>query len=247
MKYLLNAAVLVGLAVYAAAFYAVPLPSVLGPGGPPLRRFELLWQILLLPDDWLFSAWFGTPPQFSLLDRMPVLLVAGAILLWAGVLGWLILRCCGANRLERSVEKKPFSPGVHAGKKKLFSRSVTHPAWTPRLNESSTTIFQLSRLETSVFSLGAGLAVLSTWTLLMGLCGALDRTWVFTLPAVATLAAAIWSWRRQKNSRRPAAAGASADRSSAGASAGVAVKLPPQQANCHPNTRQVARPTVAAL
>ena len=234
MKYLLNAAVLAGLAVYTAVFYAVPLPSVLGPGGQPLRRIDLLWQILLLPDDWLFSAWFGTPPQFSLFDRLPVLLAAGAILLWAGVLGWLILRCCGANRLVRSREKKPFSPGVHAGKVGLDSRSVTHPAWTPGLNESATSIFQLSRLETFVFSLGAGLAVLSTWTLLMGLCGVLDRTWVFTLPAVATLAAAIWSWRRQRKSRRPTAAGASADRSSAGASAGVAVKLPPQQSELPP-------------
>ncbi len=167
MKHLLNAAVLVGLAAYAAAFYAVPvlLPDLLGEGGQPLRRFELLWQILLLPDDWLFAAWFGSPPQFALADRLPVLLVAGTVLAWAAVLGRLMMR--------------------------LF-----------RVGSSSA-------LETVVFSLGAGLAVLSTWTLLLGLFGVLDRTWTFAVPAGLTLLAAIVVWYRF----RPV---------------GVAVELPPQ-------------------
>ncbi|MBN1394504.1 MAG: glycosyltransferase family 39 protein [Pirellulales bacterium] len=148
MKKLLNAAVMVGLAVYVAAFYLLPTP-VPGEAGKPLRRFDLFWRPLLSPDTWLFPAWFGSPPQFSFLDRLPVLLTAGAIILWAVVLGWLILRL-------------------------LFARKEA-----------------FSRLETFVFSLGVGLAALSAWTLLMGLCGVLDRTWTVVVPGLLTLATSV--------------------------------------------------------
>ncbi len=151
MKKPLNAVVLVGLAVYAAAFFAVPSP-VHDKADRTISRVELLGQVMLLPDDLLLDAWFGSPPRFALADRLPVLFTAGAILLWAGVLGWLLMR--------------------------LFrARSKSAP--------------QLTRLDTFVFSMGLGLAALSTWTLLAGLSGALGRTWTVVVPAGATLLAAI--------------------------------------------------------
>ena len=152
MKRLGAAAVMIGLAAYAVAFYATPLPSVRGDAGPPLLRIELLAQLLLRPDEWLFPNWFGTPWQCSLLDRLPVLLVAGAILAWALVLGWLLIAVCGGNR-------------------------------------------GLGRLELAVFSTAVGLNALSTWVLLLGLFGIMNRLWVFTLPVLSTLGLARHLWR----------------------------------------------------
>jgi hypothetical protein len=107
MKHLGTAAVIIGLAAYAVAFYATPLPSVVGDAGRPLLRIELLVQLLLWPKEWLFSNWFGTPWECSLLDRLPVLLVAGAIVAWAAIVGWLLMVLCrvdrGLSRLELAV------------------------------------------------------------------------------------------------------------------------------------------------
>ena len=46
MKHLRAIAVVLGLAAYAVAFYAAPLPSVPDDAGRPLRRFDLLVQLL---------------------------------------------------------------------------------------------------------------------------------------------------------------------------------------------------------
>ncbi len=101
MKYLLNTAILIGLAAYVVAFYVTPLPELQNDAGQPLWRIQLVGLLLSLPDEWLFSNWFGSPPQFSLGDRLPVLLVAGLILAWAAALGWLLMvllrRLCGAG------------------------------------------------------------------------------------------------------------------------------------------------------
>ena len=112
MKHLFSAAVLIGLAVYAVAFYAAPLPSIPHAAGHPLLRIELLVQLLLRPDELLVPNWFGTPPEFSLLDRLPVLFVAGAILAWATALGWLLLVFCRADRGLGKVEIGVFSAAV---------------------------------------------------------------------------------------------------------------------------------------
>lgn len=112
MKYLRNAAVVVGLAVYALAFYAVSLPSVCNDAGQPLLRIELLEQLLLLPERWLTPNWFGAPPEFSVMDRVPVLLAAGVILAWATALGWLLLRLCRADRGWEKLEIAVFAMAV---------------------------------------------------------------------------------------------------------------------------------------
>ena len=59
-----------------------------------------------MPEE-LAQAWFGTPAEFSLVDRLPVVLVAVVILAWAAVLGWLALVglrvARGLTRLETFV------------------------------------------------------------------------------------------------------------------------------------------------
>ena len=71
-------------------------------------RIGLLVQLLCWPDELLFSNWFGSPPQFSLVDRLPVLLVAGADSGVGRPLGWLLMVLCrrrsaGLDGLERPV------------------------------------------------------------------------------------------------------------------------------------------------
>ena len=141
------------MAVYIVAFYATTLPSVRDDAGRPLLRIELLGQLALLPEESLLPNWFGDPPEFSLLDRLPVLLLTGFILAWAAALGRLLMGVCRADR-------------------------------------------GLCRGETAVFSVAVGLNGLSTWVLLLGLFGVLDRFWTCIVPAILTLVAAVYFARR---------------------------------------------------
>jgi hypothetical protein len=169
MKHLRNTAIVIGLTVYVVAFYLAPLRNLADPitHFTPLR-LQTIVPLALCPDETLLPTWFGPTRQFSVLDRVPVLLAAGLILAWAAALGWLLL---AALRLDRI----------------------------------------LTRLETAVFSTAVGLNVLSTWALLMGLSGRLERTWLITVPALLTFAAAAGlCYRRQHSdtvSREPTAGG----------------------------------------
>ena len=156
-------------------------PSVRNDAGQPLWRFDLLWQLLWLPDKWLLPNWFGTPPEFSLLDRLPVLLVAGAILAWATVLGWLLMFLVGACATSR--------------------KSRLPPSNAPPLQWGG--FWQLTRLEVFVFSAAVGLSALSTWVLLMGLLGVMDRLGTFVAPALLTLALAGYLWQRNRGRDPP--------------------------------------------
>ena len=84
--------------------------------GQPLSRFGMLWQLLWLPEKCLLPNWFGTPPQFCLVDRLPVLLVAAVILTWAAVLGWLLVqllfRAPSSRRVLSRLEALVFSIAV---------------------------------------------------------------------------------------------------------------------------------------
>ena len=115
-------------------------------------------RLLLLPDDWLLANWFGSPPQFALADRLPVLLVAGAILAWAAALGWLLLAVCGAGIWPDCASECTARASLRAS----LRIGLVMPA------------MQLTRLETFVFATAVGLATLSTWVLLLGLFGLLE-------------------------------------------------------------------------
>ena len=62
---------------------------------PVFRRAEV-FRFFVLPEE-LIDSWCGTPPEFSLLDRLPVAAIAGGIFVWAGALGWLLLVWLGAT------------------------------------------------------------------------------------------------------------------------------------------------------
>jgi len=114
MKHLRNAAILIGLATYVVVFYTTPMPSLsrLTEAVKPWWRGQLVFVTLFRPEEWLFSNWFGTPPQFALGDRVLVLLAAGFILAWAAVLGWLPLAVCRATRGLTRLETAVFSTAV---------------------------------------------------------------------------------------------------------------------------------------
>jgi hypothetical protein len=144
--------VLVGLAGYLVPFFATRLPSLESRFGHVWRRIDFL-QFLLIPEV-VLEGWFGSPPKFALLDRLPVLAIAGAILACSLGLGWLVLAACRVPR-------------------------------------------RLGRLESLVFSTAAGANVLSTYVLLVGLCGWLGSRLVLVPPAVLALGAAVCWWLRR--------------------------------------------------
>ena len=112
--------VLVGLAAYAGAFFAVRMPSVedaMARSTDPqsgeqivFRRGEV-FRYLLFPDE-LWESWSGSPREFSLADRLPLLAVAGLIVAWAAALGWLLLVAIRADRGLTRVETLVFSTAV---------------------------------------------------------------------------------------------------------------------------------------
>jgi 4-amino-4-deoxy-L-arabinose transferase-like glycosyltransferase len=75
-----------------------------------MRRVAFL-SYLLLPDV-LASGWFGAPAEFSLADRLPVLLIAGVILAYAWSLGWLLMALVGADRGLTRLENYVFSTAI---------------------------------------------------------------------------------------------------------------------------------------
>lgn len=81
------------IVAYLAIFFFTDLPG-LQQNGQPLTRARVLTDSLLVADE-LAADWFGSPPQFALADRLPVLLAAGVIAGVALLLGRLVLRGLG--------------------------------------------------------------------------------------------------------------------------------------------------------
>jgi hypothetical protein len=108
---LLLTLVLGALSLYLVLFLATRMPSLEDVlpdqegGAKTFRRADFL--VLLVCPEILLEGWFGSPPEFSLLDRLPVLATAGAILGVAAGLGWLLMRGLktnlGLDRLETIV------------------------------------------------------------------------------------------------------------------------------------------------
>src|SRR5262245_62146130 len=100
-----------GLAGYLALFFLAPMPTLgRDQADHPLRRLDLLPRLVLL--DEIVGGWFGDPPQFAVLDRLPVLGLAGGILTTAAVLGWLLMRLTRAERQLAPLEQTVFACGV---------------------------------------------------------------------------------------------------------------------------------------
>ncbi|MDZ7616636.1 MAG: hypothetical protein U1E05_06510 [Patescibacteria group bacterium] len=118
---------LTGLGVYLAAFYATRLPTMEQVTGHAFRRVDY-WQFLLLPEV-LFQAWFGEPPAFALVDRLPVLLLAFSIVGCSAALGWLLLVAVGANRLLTRLESFIFSTAVGMATASTYTLAVGLLGW----------------------------------------------------------------------------------------------------------------------
>ncbi len=102
--------VLAGLGIYLVLFYATPLPTIEQITGAAFRRIDYA-QLLLLPE-MLFGVWFGDPPAFALLDRLPVVLFAAVLVVYAASVGWVLLVAVGANRALTSLETFVFAAAV---------------------------------------------------------------------------------------------------------------------------------------
>ena len=100
---------------YLLLFYRSPLPSLPSQPGQEWTRLALLVglvrQVVLWPGDMLRD-WFGAPGEFALVDRLPVLLIAGVILGCAAALGWLLMVLCRADRGLTRLEIYVFSTAV---------------------------------------------------------------------------------------------------------------------------------------
>ncbi len=128
------AAAAVGLAAYFVLFLATRLPSIedrfAGEGGRPVvRRIDLVVQWALRPDELLLPSWFGSPPGLAILDRLPVLLLAAAMLACAAAAGWLAMRSLGADRGLRSLETLCFATGVGTSLVSTFTLCAGLAGW----------------------------------------------------------------------------------------------------------------------
>jgi hypothetical protein len=107
-KVFLDAVYLV-LAAYLVLFYCARLPSVELTGGT-FHRFAY-FVYLLLPEQ-LLADWFGSPAEFSLADRVPIVAVAGAVVAMGLSTGWLLLRAVRADQGLTRLEIFVFSLAV---------------------------------------------------------------------------------------------------------------------------------------
>jgi 4-amino-4-deoxy-L-arabinose transferase-like glycosyltransferase len=108
--------VLGGLVAYLAAFFATRLPSLEEITGDIFRRGRFF--VYFFEPHTLLStlyAWFGAPGEAAVLDRLPVLALAAAILAFAAVLGWLLMVAARADRGLRRLEVFVFSMAVGLG------------------------------------------------------------------------------------------------------------------------------------
>jgi len=78
--------------------------------GRVVRRYYFFtW--LLLPDE-LAAQWGASPSEFAVLDRMPVLAIAGVIVAYAFILGWLLMALLRLDRGLARLETFVFATAV---------------------------------------------------------------------------------------------------------------------------------------
>lgn len=82
--------VILAIIAYLTAFFACPLPSVSQAIGISFRRYDL-FQLLAVPEV-LITSWLGQHAEFALLDRVPVVAVALAIMASATAWGVIALQ-----------------------------------------------------------------------------------------------------------------------------------------------------------
>jgi len=103
---------------YVVAFYATRLPTVEQIAEvEEFRRVDVLLYLTradLFPG-FFFDRWFGDPRSVGMVDRLPVLGVAGLILGVATLAGWLLLALLRLDRRLDKLERLVFSSAVGLG------------------------------------------------------------------------------------------------------------------------------------
>ncbi len=100
----------IGIFVYAIAFFATLLPSFGLTDGPVTRRWQIL-NYVLLPDV-IASGWFGDPAQWELSDRIPILGTALAVTGVGFAIGYLLLAKSKVQNIFTSLERLILSIAV---------------------------------------------------------------------------------------------------------------------------------------
>jgi hypothetical protein len=131
-------AVLLGLVVYWWLFLDVRMPSVEdaqartgqreGTQEENVFRRGAVFGFLGRPEGFL-ELWAGRPPEFSLLDRVPLAAVVGGIIGWAAALGWLLLVLLGADRGLTRLENLVFSTAVGLNAISTFALAAGLCGW----------------------------------------------------------------------------------------------------------------------
>jgi len=113
--WLLLAAFLILSAVYVYGFYDTRLPTFESRlDAPEFKRIDVLLLVSGFDNIryWLFDRWFGVPRSVGMVDRLPLLFWAAAILAVATALGWLSLVAIRVDKRLDRLETFVFSAAV---------------------------------------------------------------------------------------------------------------------------------------
>lgn len=113
---------LVGSLAYAILYYAWPLPSLTQLSGRPWRRWQF-FEYLLVPEV-LVQRWFDDASASALLDRLPIVACAGAILVAAWAAGLFVLRATGGERHLEALERFVVQLAVGLSAVSLYTLAV---------------------------------------------------------------------------------------------------------------------------
>jgi hypothetical protein len=124
---LVLAAWLVVFVGYLAVFYATPLTNS---GAQPLRR--VMFLLMAFTPEFFLSTWTGNGMPVAVFDRLPVLLVASFILVWAGVIGWAALSTLDLTRRLSWCEQLVFAEGMGLNLLSLATLAAGLAGWLSR-------------------------------------------------------------------------------------------------------------------
>ena len=120
--------VLTLLIVYLLAFFSVALPALEQLTGATFTRLHLI-QFLLVPEV-LADVWFGTPPRWALLDRLPIVVIAAMVLLVAAATGRLILDCFDRLRPGRDANSRGLFESVQPLERWVLALAAGLGTWS---------------------------------------------------------------------------------------------------------------------
>lgn len=156
-----------GVVVYLVLFFSWPLADLPhGADQPPLTRWQLTIEALVA--DVVLFDWLGQASWQGVLQRGWILLFVAAY--------WLVAACVGMVLVC------------------LADRSRHGPRAVDQSQKTSTLAVRCSPLERLIFAIGAGLAIFSLITLIVGLLGRLTWPWLAGSIALLAMCGAKETW-----------------------------------------------------